>query len=555
MKRNPNRGLPMRLLWLPIALLACAHPPDPTPPGRAEHPVGPVVTTTSGPVRGESTAGRGAVFRGIPYARPPTGDLRWRPPVPPRPWSGVRDATVSGPPCPQGTGTTDYYRRVSRRLGTDPDAVRGLGPGSEDCLSLNVWTPSLTPPVPAAVLVWVHGGGGVTGSGSDPLFRGEDLAREGLVVVTLNYRLGALGFLAHPALSAESPRRLSGNYGLRDLIRALTWVRDNIGAFGGDPGRVTLAGQSAGANLVETLMVSPPARGLFQRAISHSATALDARPLRGESGERTAEGAGRAFAKRLGLDTTATAAELRRIPVDSLVVAAAEAGPDAPSGVVVDGVVLPDAPGRLWARGAVAPVPLLKGSNSDEFALFMPPTPIPAAEYRAWVRGRYGEAAGTALRALPPDPDPNVTHRQRVRLLSDDAFGVPMLQLLRWADGRLPVWLYRFTWHQGDGDVGAFHSAEIPFLFDTHEAVGWWTPDPGARQLTRAIQAAWARFAATGAPGAARLLPPWPRATAPHPLVMILDEDPEVRSLPRADLLRRLADGQPPDGGRQRERR
>lgn len=531
----------MRLHWLLIALPAFAYQVDPTPVGDPEPPNNPVVATVSGSIRGESLSGRGAVFRGIPYAQPPTGVRRWRPPAPTRPWTGVRDATVFGPACPQGPATADYYRRVARRLGTDPGAVRRIGPESEDCLSLNVWTPALPPAGPLPVMVWVHGGAGVTGSGSDPLFRGEDLAQEGLVVITLNYRLGALGFLAHPALSAESPRGTSGNYALQDLVRALTWVRDNIGAFGGDPGRVTLAGQSAGANLVETLMVSPPARGLFHRAISHSATGLDARPLRGGSGEGTAERAGRAFAEQLGLDTTATAAELRRVPVGLLLAAAAEAGSGVPSGAVIDGVLLPDAPGRLWARGAERPVPLLKGSNSDEFAVFMPPAPLPAAEYRAWVGARYGETADAVLRALPPGPDPKATHRQRVRLLSDEAFGVPALLLLRRADGRLPVWLYRFTWQPGDGSVGAFHGAEIPFLFDTREAVGWWAPDAGTRKLTRAIQAAWARFAATGTPQAPGL-PAWPRATTRHPLAMVLDKDLEVRPLPRAELLCRLAD-------------
>lgn len=545
--RRRARAARAKILLLGLALAACS--------GTASEESGDagtaLVRTTAGDLEGEELPSGVLAFRGVPYARPPVGDRRWRPPEPPESWQGVRDAKTFAPACPQGDGTAAYYRRAARRLGRDTTAVPDRGPTSEDCLHLNVWTPGTSAERALPVFVWVHGGAGNTGSGSDPLFRGNRLARRGAVVVTLDYRLGPLGFLAHPALSAEAPSGSSGNYALRDLVRALRWIRANADAFGGDPARVTLAGQSSGASLVETLLVVPPARGLFHRAVSHSATLLDPPPLRAAGEEPDAEAGGVRFLERLGFGADVRPATLRSIPVDSLLAAAARAGPSAPTAPVVDGRLLPGDPADLWATGEFARIPILKGTTDDEFSLFMPPTPVEPGEYEEWADERYGALGSLVLEARPPGPDAETTRRRRVRVLSDQTFRVPALLVLRWTDGRSPVHLYRFGWRPDDGAVGAFHSADLPFLFDTHEAAGWWRRDTSITRLTSIVQDAWLDFAATGSPGAEGL-PPWPASKPDRPRVMVLDEPPRMETMEPLELVRTLADrleARPPDPG------
>lgn len=501
----------------------------------------PIANTTQGLLRGARLPGGVVVFRGVPYARPPVGDRRWRAPGAPASWRGERDATSFAPACPQGGGAAAYYRRAARRLGRDTTAAPGLGPTSEDCLYLNVWTAATGEAEAAPVLVWVHGGAGTGGAGSDPLHRGRALAKRGVVVVTLNYRLGPLGFLAHPVLSAEDPRGVSGNYALLDLVEALRWIRRNARAFGGDPARVTLAGQSAGGTLVETLMVVPEARGLFHRVASHSATRPTPAPLRADGGAGSGEAAGVRFLRRLGVGEDADPAALRALPADSLVAAAARAGADVPAEPVVDGRLLPDRPARLWARGEFARVPIFKGSVEDEFALFMPPEPLPPADYRAWAVDRFDTLAPAVLDARPPGADAEASRRQRVRVLSDELFRAPTVLLLRWTEGRAPVHLYRFAWTPDDGAVGAFHGVDLPFLFGTHDAAGWWDESPYVARLTDALQGAWTRFAASGAPEDDGL-PAWPSAGPEAPRVMVLDGEPRVETPAAADALRALAD-------------
>lgn len=501
----------------------------------------PLVRTGSGSLGGVRLPSGVLAFRGVPYALAPVGERRWRPPEPPADWSGVREATAFAPGCPQGDGTVAYYRRAARRLGRDTASVPEPGPTAEDCLYLNVWTPATSPAEPLPVFVWIHGGAGTTGSGADPLLRGDRLARRGAVVVTLNYRLGALGFLAHPALSAGDPDGVSGNYALRDVLRALRWIRANAAAFGGDPTRVTLAGQSSGASLAETLLVVPEARGLFHRVISQSATMLDPARLRAPGDGPDAEAAGVRFLERLGLGARARAGDLRSLPVDSLLAAAARAGPGSPAGPVVDGRLLPAAPAQLWASGSFTRVPILKGTTDDEFSLFLPPSPLEPGAYEEWVRERYGESASRVLEARPPGPDAETTRRQRIRLLTDRVFRAPVLLVLRWIDGRSPVYLYRFRWRPDDGAVGAFHSADLPFLFDTHEAAGWWPRDDATVRLGATVQEAWLRFAATGVPGAEGL-PSWPAAGPERPRVMVLDGTPRVETVEPRGLLRHLAE-------------
>ena len=322
--------------------------------------------TGTGDVRGRIEKGI-RVFRGIPYAAPAGGDHRWREPQPVVPWDGVRDCAEFGPICPQ-----------AEIPGVKSPASSMLQ--DEDCLNLNVWTPAESPAEAGTglpVMVWIHGGAFQRGLGSAPMYCGKHLAERGVVLVTINYRLGPLGFLAHPLLTRESSRGCSGNYGLLDQIAALDWVRRNIASFGGDPGRVTIFGESAGAMSVCDLMVSPLAAGLFARAISQSAPFLDRGLLMHATRSMAeAEAIGEEYVAEVGCDGAPDVLRtLRAKPVGDLVTLALETQPglffeDTKFVPVVDGWVIPDEPGALFARGGIHDVPLLVGSNSDEGNLF-----------------------------------------------------------------------------------------------------------------------------------------------------------------------------------------
>jgi para-nitrobenzyl esterase len=240
-----------------IVTLTCVHCGAQSPLPASSAASNPAVSVRTGKLRGNVTPDGGAAFKGIPFALPPTGKLRWHDPLPAKPWSGVRDATAFGPACVQGGS-----------LGVD---------SSEDCLYLNVWTPQWPMKSPAAVMVWIYGGGNFAGSASDPTFNGQSLARHGVLLVTVNYRLGVFGFLALPELSKESSHHVSGNYGLLDQILALQWVHDNIARFGGDPANVTIFGESAGSLDVNVLMASPLSKGLYRRVIGESGPVIDPR--------------------------------------------------------------------------------------------------------------------------------------------------------------------------------------------------------------------------------------------------------------------------------------
>ena len=282
------------------------------------------------------------VFRGIPYAAPPVGALRWHEPEPAAPWRGVRDASRYGAACPQPPLHKEAWAQV--------------GPTSENCLFLNVWRPARAGSYP--VMVFVHGGAFTYGAAGVPLYDGANLARRGAVIVTINYRLGRLGFFAHPALTDDDPDGELGNYGIMDQIAALRWVRSNIAAFGGDPHNVTLFGESAGAGSVQVLMGSPAARGLFQKAISESgAGGAVLAPIRG--GPKSAEAQGKAWAVGIGVPD-ATAAQLRALPLDRVIGAAFP---------FIDGKVVVASPGEPFLCGTEAKIPLLIGANSDESSL------------------------------------------------------------------------------------------------------------------------------------------------------------------------------------------
>jgi para-nitrobenzyl esterase len=352
------------------------------------------VVTTSGPVRGTGT--EIVVFKGIPYAAPPTGDRRWRPPAPAESWTAVRDASQFGPQCPQ-------QGNFAPRGGVATASM----PTGEDCLTLNVWTPAKSGRERLPVMVWIHGGGFTIGSGASPRSSGETLAGQGAVVVTFNYRLGALGFLAHPGLSRESDQRISGNYGLLDQIAALRWVHENIGAFGGDPSNVTVFGQSAGAaSGAGMLMVSPLARGLFHRVIAQSAGTIGTvgpKPRLRDAyyGLPAAEAKNQSMAPDLD--------KLRAMTADEVLAAL----PNAPTfstgwhfGPVIDGYVLPDDPGVLLGTSRQAKVPLLIGYNADEAFFYRREAFQTVVEYRDFVRRLFpAEFVDAVLMRYPAAAD------------------------------------------------------------------------------------------------------------------------------------------------------
>jgi para-nitrobenzyl esterase len=451
------------------------------------------------------TVGEVRVYKGVPFAAPPIGDLRWRPPQPVAPWEGVRACAEFGPWCPQ------------------PKSIIGAPGGerqSEDCLYLNVWTAAPTATAKLPVMVWIHGGGCTTGSGAAATYDGAVLARQGVVLVTLNYRLGPFGYLAHPLLSKESPHDVSGNYGMLDQIAALQWVRDNIAAFGGDPGCVTVFGESAGALSLCRLMVSPLAKGLFQRAIAESggAQGRNAHLREPRNHLEPAEAVGVGIARTLGCDREpGVLLALRAVSAERLLTASDPAqglyGKGITFGPVVDGWAIPDDPDRLFAAGRQHDVPFLLGTTADEGTLFLAQIPVRrVVGYESMIRSRFGTEAEEILR-LFPCPDDASVKAAFSRLTTVTAFVAPARFLARcMAACQSKAYLYHFTRvPPGAGllGMGATHGSEIAYVF------GNLRPLHGRvdRQLSAAMSAAWVRFARSGDPNGADL-PTWPAYTS-----------------------------------------
>jgi para-nitrobenzyl esterase len=451
----------------------------------------PEVAAPAGIVRGR-TAGDVLVFKGIPYAAPPVGQNRWRPPLSAPRWSGVRDAGAFGPACIQPTpGAPHIYSD-------------NLGATSEDCLSLNIWTRS--PAGKAPVIVWIHGGSLVAGSSKERLYDGSALAAEGVVVVSINYRLGVLGWLAHPDLSAESPAGISGNYGLMDQIEALRWVQRNIGAFGGDPANVTIAGESAGGLSVVYLMASPLARGLFHRAIAQSAYMISTPELKqARFGAPAAETAGTSLARVLQAPSLRV---LRGMDPQALTDNAARAG-FAPFGAV-DGVLLPGQLVDVFDRGEQAQVPILAGFNSGEIRslrFLAPPAPGGAADYERIIRDRYGDLAEEFLRLYPA----SAMGESILATTRDALYGWTAERLVRnqTALGQ-PSFLYLFDHGYPATEAAGlhgFHASELPYMFGMLDRTPpLWPKIPDTAEETRLSAAMvdyWTSFAKAGAPGAA----------------------------------------------------
>jgi para-nitrobenzyl esterase len=467
--------------------------------------VEPVVRIDSGEVRGVVSESGVAVFRGIPYAAPPVGELRWRPPQQIEPWPGIRDATEFGSACPQPDHLSGVYGIA-------------LPETSEDCLFLNVWTPDPAGETKLPVMVWIHGGSFYLGWGHQRSSYGGRLASRGAVVVTLNYRLGALGFMAHPDLTAESPHGSSGNYGLLDQIAALQWVKRNIAAVGGDPGRVTIFGVSAGAGSVNSLMASPLAAGLFHRAICQSGTAVGIFQGLGAgwAGQPPAEAMGERVAQRLGVDPAGNVlARMRSAPVDEILAAAPAAGGGEPTPdrfqffPIVDGWVIPEPPYVVFSSGRQHDVPLIVGANANEGSVFVSRLGDPtAARYVERARQRYGPAADRFLELYPAAADQDVPAAYD-RATTDERFVAGARFVARMTEGvSSDAFLYHFTRvRAGNERLGAYHGSEVGFVFDSFSPER--PKDEADAVLTDLMGAYWVQFAATGNPNRDGL-PEWP---------------------------------------------
>jgi para-nitrobenzyl esterase len=493
------------------------------PPGT---PVEQAVATSTGPVRGLEERGV-TVYRGIPYAAPPIGDLRWKAPQPVASWSEPRDAFAFSKACPQ-----------------DGSPVPGMPPEptSEDCLYLNVWTPTARSDDPLPVIVWLYGGSNVNGSASAPPYGGTNLARKGVVVVSPNYRIGVLGFLAHPELTAESGHDASGNYGMMDILAALQWVKANAAAFGGDPGNVTVMGHSAGAWNMSHLQVSPLAEGLYQRVIAMSGGDFGpADTAQGVAGLATAEAEGVNLAARLGAGSLA---ELRAVPVERIVADQAEHWWTAANGSnirgIVDGYVVPADPYTRYAGGEAQPVDLLIGYTSME-GVSWAPEPITAAQFKAKVEAEFGPLAAEFLALYPAVSDAEA-QRSNQRLEGERAF---KWQVATWArqhagTGKGKVWFYRFSHTTGIGpfrSLGPGHGAELGHVFDFPKRgmrYGTQWPWNASRDiaLIDTTQGYWVNFARTGNPNGPGL-PEWP-AFARGNRIMELSDEPHAADWPDA---------------------
>ena len=497
----------------------------------------PVAQAPAGSVKGLREGGAN-VFRAIPYARPPIGDYRWRPPVPMARWKGVRSAQTMGVACLQPPMAAGPYNRGTVRM-------------AENCLTLDVTAPADARGAP--VMVWIHGGTLIWGSGHSPMYDGQEFAKHGVVLVSINYRLGVLGYLAHPELTQESPDKISGNYGLLDQIQALKWVRENIAAFGGDARNVTIFGESAGALSVEYLLASPLARGTFDRAIAESGYLFTTPELHGRRGEEpSAEDMGLWLSAKLNAPNLAA---LRAMDARTLVEESGAAG--YPPYGTIDGKVLVRQLVDTFDRGEQAAVPLIAGFNAGEIRslrFLAPPVPVSRDAYVREVRARYGDLADDYLRLYPPERDLEQDGLDSTR---DAVFGWTSERLVRkQAALGQPSFLYYFSHSYPSADAAGltgFHASEVPFVFGTLTATpASWPAIPdtaGERQLSAAMLDYWTSFARNGIPSSANG-PAWNIfgsqsafmnfADAPHASTAFM---PGMYALHEQVMCRRRADG------------
>jgi para-nitrobenzyl esterase len=457
----------------------------------AQRAKAPITPTDSGPISGVSEDGL-SVYKGVPFAASPVGDLRWRPPAPVTPWTGIRKADAFAPACMQDSVSMP---------GETPPVV------NEDCLYLNIWTPAKSAHEHLPVIVWIYGGGFISGSASMPLYWGDRLAHRGVIVVTIAYRLGPLGFLAHPELTRESAHHSSGNYSLMDQIAALGWIQRNIAAFGGDPKNVTIAGQSSGSMSVSMLMASPLAKGLFQRAIGESGGLFEPTQLQPKYLLANAERDGEKYAVSLGATSLQ---QLRSLPAAKLT---GNAG-----GIVhpvIEPYVLPASPYDTFTSGQQNDVPLLLGSNAEEARALTDVSHVTAATFDKNLEQSFGALPPQLAAAYPHTTDEEARQAQ-LGLERDLRFGWDMWAWARLqaATGKSPVYYYSFRQQPPfpAGSIyagwGASHYAELWYVFDHLDQEPWhWTK--ADRRVAEEMSSYWVNFAKAGDPNG-QGLPAWP---------------------------------------------
>jgi para-nitrobenzyl esterase len=514
---------------LPILLVFAmiAYKPGPTRESGQAGLSGPV-RVESGLLTGDADAsGEVTIFRGIPFAAPPVGDLRWKEPQPAMHWEGVKSCTRFSPaamqarPLPFGVYTSEFLI---------PDTSV-----NEDCLYLNIWTAAKSSKEKRPVIVWIHGGGFINGSGAVPIYDGVSMAKKGIVFVTINYRLGIFGFFSHPSLAAESPHHASGNYGILDQIAAVKWVKRNIEAFGGDPGNITIDGQSAGSMSVNCLMASPLASGLFRHAIAESGALFIPNPLTGMISLQKDEEEGKKMEQSLHVSSLA---DLRKIPATRLQAMSKVFG-YAP---IIDGYLLPQSIAEIFDAGKQNDADLMTGLNEDDGILFGPPRS--ATGFQEQVGHQFGKDADQILKYYPANGDAEAV-RSQLALSRDMIFGV---QNYRWAKIEAArrkgnVYLYHFSRRlpatRNFVKYGAFHSGEIVYALDNLPFLHrpWEDKD---RILAGVMSSCWINFARSGNPNGAGLAP-WPAFEPGARNEMLFSEQPGSRGVPDDEALEFLS--------------
>ena len=476
------------------------------------------VRTTGGQLQGVVADGV-ASFKGIPFADPPVGDLRWKAPQPAKAWTGVRKSDTYASGCMQDAS-------MSRMMGTSVGV-------SEDCLYLNVWTAAKAADEKRPVMVWIHGGAFVGGMTGTPMFDGTKFAQKGVVLVSVAYRLGVFGFMAHPELSRESGRG-SGAYGIQDMIAGLQWVKDNIARFGGDPSRVTIFGESAGGIAVGMLAAAPPAKGLFQRAISESGGSFAPPRIADGAGQnvpalKLAESDGESFLEKLGVSDIKAA---RALPAEQI----QEAAGGARFWPVADGYVIPGDPYELYEKGQFNDTPILAGTNSNEGGLFMR-GPVTAESFEKQIRSGYGERADVILKAYPHSTDAEAA-RASADVFREFAFAWPTWAWARMQSrkGKGRAFVYYFDHRTPASPDGANHGAEVSYVFGNFSGPGG-APQPEDLALSNLIQSYWINFAETGDPNRPGL-PSWPHFTEQDQEVLFFDTATGAKPIPNLEKLK-----------------